>query len=69
MLLNENKEREKEMKINPKSQFVWSVHFSSQAWLHVPVADGCCVPVGMNANHCTKSAKILFDNTTLYAPI
>ena len=44
-------------------EYVWSVHFSSQAWLYVPIQQACCVPVGMNAKDCEEVSTILFDNS------
>jgi len=44
-------------------EYVWSVHFSSQAWLYVPLQQACCVPVGMNAKDCEEVSTNLFDNS------
>jgi len=53
----------KESKMAKMKQHVWSVHFSSQQKLMVPSLEACSVPVGMNAQDCRESGKILFNNS------
>jgi len=44
-------------------EYVWSVHFSSQEWLYVPIQQACCIPVGINADDCKEVSTILFNNS------